>query len=476
MNPLIQKFKDQMSPKVPEFYYHSELKEFLFKQTKGDPRVQNWIAVSEQTASEILADAGVRATTMKGEERSPAKQMLLDSRLKSERSVQYAGPIAGYSKGFTTEGSYNALVTSGPMIPKSIKGNCADIRSIIDQLFGIRAVYIYSYLKLSRRMLIAENRRGMPAIIMVGPKDCGKSFFQEHIVTPFLGGRQAMVDRFITGEDKFNKEVYTNEHLIVGDAVLSPRTSDRVNLGNRIKALVANETQSMRSLFKDSIQVKPFTRLTFALNMETENIAGLPPMGDSIDDKLMIFLVNRVKWPVLALTPEEVKEFEHNIHAQIPAFCWWLENEFIMPSELQYDKYGKKARFCIACYHDPRIVKGLDELSPEFRMMELIKACFFTIPMSVSGKPSPLLSSPEIRMSALDLEQALKSDDSPVRVEARQLLSSGTRVGAYLERWHRKYPGSVKQDRAGGKRLWVIRDIDTLLDAGDVDLKAEESE
>ena len=462
MNPRIQRFKDKLIPKVPECYYHTVQQQFVMKQTKGDPRFQNWVMLPEHSALEFLSDAGIRAEKTKEEVRSPAAQYLLDIKSTSEKSVQFVGPVAGYRKGFISEASYNALVTTSPNIPKAIKGDCSYPLHVINSLFGPQAVYIFSYMQMSRRMLIAGNRRGMPAIIMLGPRNCGKSFFQLHIMTPFLGGRMCMADRFLTGKDMFNGDIWTAEHIVVGDATLSTRMTDRRDLGNRIKNIVANEVQSMRALFKDAIQVTPFSRLTISLNDEFENRMGLPMMDDSIRDKIMLFLVNQVEWPVVALTPEEVSEFQDAVHAQIPAFCWWLENEFVMPTKLMYDHCtGKPARFCIDCYQSPELVRGMVETSPEFRLLELIHQCCFIPP--TPGSVRKAVESDTLIMDPHELESALKSNDSPVQYDARKLLSSGTRIATLLNRLSQSFPKNIYQKRTSKSRLWVLFDIDKVI-------------
>jgi len=460
MNPKLQQFKDQFARSVPEFYYHSEHMTFLFQQTTSVAR-QNWIEVNEGTAVTILAAAGVRAERNKGETLSPAAEMLLNTRLDSEKTVKYAGPLAGHMRGLVKFGKDNALITESPSIPRPVKGDFGLIKYILDEQFGdmggVQLPYLYASLKLAYEMLVAGDLRGRPALIFCGPRNSGKTFVQEFIITPLLGGRMAPADRYLNHETPFNMDLMKAEHLVVSDGVMSASVTRRRELGNAIKNMVANGVQSAHSKGKDAISVSVYTLLTMSLNDELENIMTLPPLDDSILDKIMIFLTRLIEWPVFAVTPEEKREFRDAVLAQIPAFCWWLVNEFVIPADLQIDPVTKQpARFGVNCFHHPSILRQLVEVSPEYRFLELLRSCFVV-------DPNGVYKDDELCMSALEIEQGLTSADSPVQLEARRLLSTGTRARAYLERLGNMFPEYVRQVRTSTKRSWIVRDIDAML-------------
>lgn len=464
MNPKMQNIKSQLVPAVPDFYYHTVKKEFLFRQTAGSDRRRTWIHVPEKTAEDFLSLNGVRATKVKGEEQSPAREMLTRVRLHSDRTVQFAGAVAGYPSGFRRMGSFSALITEGPVIPKAVKGDWSLIKAITEGLMsecgGVQLPYLYAWMKLSRRMLIGTLTRGMPALVFCGPKNCGKSFLQKYIITPFLGGRTARANSFMSGGTQFNGDLLGAEHLMLSDEKSDTAAMSRRSMGSMVKVIVADEDQRIRAMYSEAACFNPFWRLTVSLNNELETIMQLPIMDDSMEDKMMLFSVNKFEWPVYASTPEECKAFAEAVLAQIPAFCWYLENEFVIPSSLLVEKDGSPARFGVACYHSPSILSCLTEVSPEFRLLELIHQCYLTVPEGGVRKPGV---DNAIRMTAMEMECGLKSDDSPVRVEARALMTSGSRFATLLSRLHQRYPDNVFQDRKDQVRKWVIRDIDTLV-------------
>lgn len=466
MNPKVQAFKDQFAPGVPEFFYHSSHKSFMFKQTESSGE-QKWIEVDRDMATMLLSRAGV-SRKKTGLERSPAEDMLINCVLDTNRSLQYCGELAGYGKGLHKFGGFTAMVTGSPAIPKAVKGDWGAIRSIIEGLFGtrdgIQLPFIYSYLKVCRMMLLAGIRRGQQVWFVVGPPGSGKSFFTQHIMKPFMGGRAASAVKYITGEEAFNGDIMKSEFWFVGDPTLSTAIKDRKELGERIKSVVGNETQILRAMHTDPIQFEPFIRLFFTLNTEAEVISGIPPMVQSLRDKVMLFKCQLFDWPVFARTQEEKDAFEKTVESQIPAFCWWLENEFVIPYELTVEPDGRAARFGVNCYHDPEVMRRLTEASPEFTMLEYIRTCYFIAPPK-DGKTRDLRD--ELRLSALDIERGLKDDSSPVRLEARKLLPTSRTVTTYLERLYANYPGNVYPHRTSKSRDWVLRDIDLVLDTPD---------
>ena len=471
MNPKIQRFFDQMDPGAPEFYFHSKHRTFLFKQTGSEDGVQNWVELDYTMASSMLAKKGFDRTKDKRSQMSEVDNMLVEKMDDSSKSCQYCGAVGGYYKGFGKLGGMNALVTESPAVPKSVKGDCSHILAIINGLFGTRGgiqiPYVLAWLKLSREMLLSENRRGMQALILVGEADCGKSFFQEHIVNQFFGRHVDATNYIAKGTTRFNGDIFSAEHLKVSDPELSTATSARRGLGERIKGIVANETQGMERKFQDSISLLPYSRMTMSINDEEANVMGLPIMDKNMRDKVFLFWCQQFEWPVYALTTAEKEAFKNQVYAQIPAFCWWLENEFTIPLSMMINPATKKpARFGINHYHDPRILRKLIEVSPSFRLLELIQQCLLLRPESATGRVK-VSDESELQMSALDLEMALKSDDSPVRHEARALIGTGTALARHLGSLHHDFPENVFERRTSKKRLWVLRDIAQIIESID---------
>lgn len=456
MNPAIQEFKAQLIPKVPDFFYDINRQRYLMKQSAGKNQ-REWVPLNETQASRVLMLAGVRGVKAKSEDLSPTMRMLCDATMSSEHTVHYSGPLAGYHEGLVCTGGVRMLVTVGPRIIKPEKGSWDTIRTVIEGLLGerdgVQLAYIYAWLSLSYTALRTGDTRGMPAVVICGPKDCGKTFIQQHLITPILGGRVARPYPYMSGATQFNAELFGAEHLAMGDESPSTNLTARRKFGAQIKTFVAEEHQYMHDKFCTARTMRPFWRLTISLNDEPENVLTLPPFEDSIEDKLMLLHAQRFSWPMRLVTPQEKKAFAKQFALEIPAFLHWLTKEFKMPDHVTHP------RWTVAAYHSPRLLNGLTEVSPECRLLELIRMCYFEAPDKKAGDiPGGLV------ITALGLEQGLIADASPVRYEARQLLSGGGRkVSAFLRRLETRFPDSIYQTRTAKERQWHLQNLSGVL-------------
>lgn len=462
MNPALQEFKDQMIPRVPDFFYDLGHKEYLVKQTAGDNQ-REWVSLNEAQVARVLTLCGVRGVKTKNEDMSPVSKLLCDASMSSERTVHYAGPMAGYREGLICVGGTRILVTVSPRIIKAEPGDCRTIRAICEGLLGegggVQLPYFYAWLRLSYLALRAGDTRGMPAIAFCGPKDCGKTFIQQHLITPILGGRMARPYPFMSGLTSFNGDLFAAEHLAMGDENPSNDLRSRRRFGAFLKSFVAEEYQQLHDKFCTARTMRPFWRLTISLNDEPENILTLPPYDDSISDKLMLFGARVFEWPTRVVLPAEKQAFARQFASEIPAFLSWL-------CEQPIPEHVLSQRYTVHAYKCPRILNNLVEVSPEFRLLELIKMCFFIEPdTNLTDKEKAYRKRMgEINMTGLDIERGLTSDDSPVHYEARQLLSGGGRkVPAYLSRLAVRFPQFITQDRTSTQRKWRINSIDSML-------------
>lgn len=458
MNPAIQEFKDQLIPKIPDFFYDVNKRVYLIKQSTGE-NTREWVPLTDTQAARVLMLAGVRGVKNKTEAMSPATRLLCDATMSSEQTVHYSGPLAGYKEGLVNTTDMRILVTVGPRIIKPIKGSWKTIQAVLEGLLGeakgVQMMYFYAWLKLSYIALRTADMRGMPAIALCGPADCGKSFIQQHLITPVLGGRVALPYAHMIGETPFNSDLFAAEHLAMGDENPSTDIRSRRRFGTAIKKFVAEETQHLRAKFCEAKTVRPFWRLSISLNDEPENIMTLPPFDNSMLDKLSLFHCRSFTWPMRIVEQSEKKLFLKQFTSEIPAFIHWL-------TELKLPNYVLGQRWTVATYHNPRILNCLSEVSPEFRLIELIKMCYFDDPVSMADSAKGKYG--EIAMSALNLERGLTADESPVRYDARNLLSGGGRkLSAYLSRLSTRFPENIFMRRTSSERLWVLQNLSAVL-------------
>lgn len=459
VNQAIEDFKQQVIPRIPLFYYELGTKEFLVKQDGGSNQ-REWVSFTESQMSKVLVTSGIRGAKNKNEDMSPVSRVLCDATMNSERTVHYSGPIAGYREGLVSMGGTRLLITASPRIIKPAAGDCSNIRAVCDgllgELNGVQLPFFYAWLKLSYIALRSGNTRGMPALAICGPKDCGKTFIQQHLITPILGGRMARPHAFMTGKTNFNADLFAAEHLAMGDENPSTDLRARRQFGAYLKSFVAEEDQQLHAKFCDARTVRPFWRVTISLNDEPENVLTLPPMDDSISDKLILLGARTFTWPMRLVQQSEKEAFAKQFASEIPAFLQWLIDMPISETILAQ-------RYTIRAFHNPRILNHLIEVSPEYRLAELIKMCFFS-PPHIDSKLTVKAAIGKVSMTALEMERRLTADDSPVYYEARQLLGGGGRkLSTYLGRLSQRFPQCVFQERTRNSRNWVLSGIDTVL-------------
>lgn len=454
MREGLTRFEEFLTPKTPVFYYDIGKKEYFMKQTEGNNQ-REWVPYRQQQAERVLTLAGVPNEMPQGALVSPIEAMLILASQDSDRSVHYSGPLAGYSEGITNSGNSRVLVTAGPRIlkPAEEPGEWDLIRCMIEGLLGerngVQLPYFYAWLKLAYLGLRHGDRRGMPAVVLCGAQDCGKTQLQAQVITPILGGRYVDPYPFMSGADNFNKEMIGSEHLMISDPQSGTDLRARRKFGDAIKAVVANTFQRIRGICENAITVTPFWRLTISLNDEAEKIMVLPPMDGDMMDKMMLFHARWFEWIVPVMTMDEKRAADERIARELPYFLKWLMDWEIPPAIVD-------RRWSVKCYHDPDVMSRLNEVSPEFNLLQLI-AVTFTVPPTGTKLP---YEDVDVYMSAEEIYAGLTANDSPSSWQARQCLSGGSnKVATYLHRVSKKFPDNVYQVRTAKARKWVLRDV-----------------
>jgi hypothetical protein len=242
----------------------------------------------------------------------------------------------------------------------------------------------------------------------------------------------------MSGGTDFNRDLFAAEHLMIEDEIASTDIRARRNFGARIKEFTVNQTQSCHGKNRDAITLAPFWRVSVSVNSEPENLLILPPLDDSILDKLLLLKIQKQAMPMPSFTPEERQLFWNRLVAELPAFLYDL-TQWSIPDGLKCSRFG------IKYFHHPQLVGALEESSPEFRLLALIDALFKDGVLPAEG----------FNDSAENLQRKLTI--STHDFEAKRLLSWSGAAGTYLGRLAEKHPGRFTQKRTATERLWQIR-------------------
>jgi hypothetical protein len=398
-----------------------------------------WIALNETQFKRELRQRGVSPVIPKSSFVSPLDERLLW--IQHNCDVHYSGALAGYEAGIHNMGERRILVTESPRIIEPSPGQWRTLQTFI---FGLlkdpqfdQVPYLYGWLKVAYEALRARLRRPGQGLVLAGVCDCGKSLLQ-NLITLFLGGRAARPYQFMSGLTPFNSDLFEAEHLMIEDEQASTDIRTRRNFGAQLKNLTVIDWQRCHAKNRVAISLTPFWRLTVSVNDEPENLMVLPPIDDSIEDNLIILRASKSPMPMPTTTLEQRKAFWETLESESPAFLAHL-------IEWQIPRALSSGRFGIAHFHHPEILQTIDNLAPEFRLLNLINDQVFK-----NGDDT-------WEGSAEQLERLLAHEDSACRFEARRLFTFNTACGVYLGRLAKKQPGRFSYDRTRSTRLWTIK-------------------
>lgn len=133
------------------------------------------------------------------------------------------------------------------------------------------------------------------------------------------------------------------------------------------------------------------------------------------------------------------QEFHERLMAELPHLIHYLLN-WSIPEELVCGRFGVKH------YHHPDLLRSIDDLSSELRLLSLVDGEVFRGPGAEELWED----------TAEELERKLTGPNSNCRREAQNLFSFNTACGVFLGRLAKLKPERVSERRVQGRRLWKI--------------------
>ncbi len=421
-------------PEKLNYYFDAARKEYWIANDRG-----GWISLNETQFKRILKQRGISPKVPEGKYVSPLDEQLI--KIQQRRDVHYGGALAGHHEGVYDMGERRILVTESPRIIEPRPGCWPTLHAVISGLLHDRQSdqqpYFLGWLKVAFETLRAGKRRPGQALVLAGVHGCGKSLLQ-NLVTLIFGGRSARPYQFMSGLTPFNSDLFEAEHLMIEDEQASTDIRARRNFGAQLKNITVVDWQRCHAKNRVAISLAPFWRLTVTVNDEPENLMVLPPIDDSIEDKLIILRASKFVMPMPTTTLEQRAAFWQTLCNELPAFLQYL-TEWKIPTALSSERFG------ITHFHHPDILQAIDNLAPEFRLLRLIDEELF-----------PDGSVDAWEGSAEQLERRLCADGSRCRNESRKLFTFNTACGVYLARLLKKEPKRFGYERSAVRRFWTI--------------------
>ena len=367
-------------------------------------------------------------------------------RIRRENNIDYVGPVAGYTAGWLEQDEIRILVTGTTKLISPVKGEFPLIDHILNELLREKRKYFDAYCETTHEALeLCLNTKECtygPVVIFAGPKNCGKSLVAATILTPLLGGKSEDPFQYFVGETPFNAELTGAGHLVLEDSSSAKDIATRRRLGQEIKKYAANVKKKSHGKNKDGVGLKPFQRLSVSVNDEPEDLETLPPMVDSLLDKILLFRCYPVALPIPAETPREKVALATAIAKEIPAYVYYLRHEFQIPEDIKMKEKGMRYGFNV--FQDPVILERIEGTSPESQLLEMLEQTYL--------KKGNFVSKSETKPQWIGMGSASQvfciltdGDYNQLRTAAIKLLTSPKKCGDYLSRLVDRYPKRIKK-------------------------------
>jgi Family of unknown function (DUF5906) len=222
-------------------------------------------------------------------------------------------------------------------------------------------------------------------LALVGPRDCGKSLLQS-LITLMLGGhgREADPSLWLLKGNSFNSDMWSGEHLLLGDEELAENLRDRHALRERLRKLVTARIYPLSTKYRNEKSFRPIWRITLSGNDDSKAIAILPSPTDNFKDKIIYLKCYQPLEPYHDGTEEAGQEFWENLVAAVPAFLHQIETT---PTPERY----RASRFYVKDFQHPAVVELIANAQPVARLGELIDRWLENVGQAVEGSASEIL-------------------------------------------------------------------------------------
>lgn len=377
--------------------------------------------------------------------------------------VDYAAPIAGYSRGILELGSERYLITKELTLLEPKKGDWKILEKFLEGLFccpdgeGVNQLpYVYGWLSVALEGLYAREPNKGQVLIIAGAPNCGKTLFARLLRSVF-GGRVGKPYPYMVGETRFNDELFESSLLVIDDEADKTDIKSRRHLVAEMKKIVAGDGMRGEGKGAKAFEIQPHWRIVQLSNFEQDNLRVLPPLDNDIIGKLIILrgYENPLGFPMPVGTWPEKKAFLDAMLAELPAFIHYLIKEHEIEPAYREDRYG------VESYISREVSSRMDQITPWFELFMLFNR-------EVIGRSKNFFVG-----TASDMVERLRARDSVLtpREKDRYTPHSVGRLLAQISKIHPRHVWQVKT-KDGRHRLWIVIKQGIVLDeAIDIDIK-----
>lgn len=354
--------------------------------------------------------------------------------------VDFAIALAGWTEGCLTVEGKTILVTRGCSPTVAAPVPWPNLGNYINELLGEEpALHHMGWWNWARKNILSREILPGQIPIYVGKAGSGKSFMQK-LTTRLLGGRASNPFAYMAGKSTFNSELFMAEHLVIEDQFFDCSGKTRREFGAKMKELTVNHVHWCHRKGAEALNLPPKWRLSMSMNSERENLNVLPPLDDSLLEKIMLFNCGEPTFPTDLSTSEGWKEWDDIIDKELPGLAHAIDT-FVVPERMRNARYGVKP------WHDPELMAFEQEHSQEEMFWSIIQ---HDLP-SIMEKKETVWEG-----TAVDLERILTGGAMPSRDQSRKLLSWPGACGTFLGRIHKNHKTQIDRRMRRGQTVWKI--------------------
>ncbi len=398
-----------------------------------------WVKYSEKNFKLRLKQIGLNHRVAGRADLSEVEQAL--HAVQTQRKIDFAIPLAGWSSGLYRGGGKKILVTESTIPLPAKEGSFEHMERYLKGLLGKGYEHQIAWWRWARVNIRGDKNLPAQIMIYVGKSGTGKSLLQK-ITTRLLGGKDCTPYDYMAGNSTFNSEFFEASHLVIEDRFFARGIDARREFGAAMKELAVNAVQRCHAKNKVAITLWPKWRTTISMNDERENMNVLPPLDSSLLDKVMLFKCGEPKFPCDLESEEGWKKWDQIMNDEIGALAHYIDNFNV--NGLSAKRYGVKP------WHDPELLNLDQETSPPSMLYEIIR----------NDLPPVFDKDSEWEGSALDLERVLTGFEMPSRDVAKKLFRWNGACGSYLGRLNVN-SSLIKKRIVRGQNRWTI-DLDGL--------------
>ena len=409
---------------------------YYFQRRAGD-----YVGTSESSIKKRLVRLGFSpyADTRQGEYLSPLDERMLD--IEESQRVDYAMPVAGYPVGVYEQGNERILITKELDCIEPRRGEWDILRQFIEGLLdggdqGFKQTpYFYAWLARAMSGLQFRRPNSGQALLIAGDPDCGKTLLTK-ILRALFGGRVGKPYEYLTGQTRFNNELFSTSLQVIDDEADKTDIKSRRHLVAGLKKFIGADGARGEAKGGITFEIQPHWRVVMVANFEEDNLRVFPPLDEDVIDKLILLRGYKSAFPMPTRTQSEQEDFLRQMLSELPAFMFFLLNEFEIPEEIRFDRFGVRSIL------NPDIVARMDQITPWHELSILMEHEVLQGQAFWVG-------------TATELYTGLRHRDSSLTMREKERYTPKG-IGMNLTRISRKFPERCYQVVKGRKRLWVF--------------------